>query len=76
MPGFAALNATAVAVFAVTAFAVSAALHYYYGERARLGDLEKPPELRRRERTHRPVKYLYCVRLKIESQEAAKTKLK
>ncbi|MGM0448881.1 MAG: DUF7344 domain-containing protein [Methanobacteriota archaeon] len=48
-PLFAALDATAVAVFAVTAFAVSAALHYYYGERARLGNLEKPPELRKRE---------------------------
>ena len=49
VPGFAALGGTAVAVFAVTAFAVSAALHYYYGERARLGNLEKPPELRARE---------------------------
>jgi hypothetical protein len=49
VPGFAALDATAVAVFAVTAFAVSAALHYYYGERARLGNLEKPPELREQE---------------------------
>ncbi|TKX62356.1 transcriptional regulator [Halorubrum sp. ASP1] len=49
VPGFAALDGTAVAVFAVTVFAVSAALHYYYGERARLGNLEKPPELRERE---------------------------
>jgi hypothetical protein len=49
VPGFAALGGTAVAAFVVTAFAVSAALHYYYGERARLGNLEKPPELRERE---------------------------
>lgn len=49
VPLFAALDGTAVAAFAVTAFAVSAALHYYYGERTRLGNLEKPPELRKRE---------------------------
>ena len=49
VPAFAALDGTAVAVFVVTAFAVSAGLHYYYGERARLGNLEEPPELRERE---------------------------
>jgi len=47
--GFATVDATAAGVFVVTAFAVSAGLHYYYGERARLGNLEKPPELRERE---------------------------
>ena len=49
VPGFAALEPLAVAVFTATAFAVSAAVHYYYGERARLGNKEKPPELRARE---------------------------
>ncbi|ELZ32254.1 DUF7344 domain-containing protein [Halorubrum distributum] len=48
-PLFAEFDQTTVSVFAVTAFAVSAVLHYYYGERARLGNLEKPPELRERE---------------------------
>ncbi|TKX48030.1 transcriptional regulator [Halorubrum sp. SD690R] len=47
VPGFAALDATAA--FVVTLFAVSALLHYYYDEGARLGNLEKPPELRERE---------------------------
>ena len=48
VPGLAALDGTTAAVFVVTAFTVSALLHYHYGERARLGNLEEPPELRRR----------------------------
>ena len=50
VPGFAALDGSTAAVFVVTAFTVSALLHYHYGERARLGNLEKPPELRGREK--------------------------
>ncbi|WP_096394637.1 transcriptional regulator [Halorubrum trapanicum] len=50
VPGFAALDGTTAAVFVVTAFTVSALLHYHYGERARLGNLEEPPELRGREK--------------------------
>jgi len=49
VPGFAALEPLAVAVFTATAFAVSAAVHTYYGERARLGNKEKPPEIRKRD---------------------------
>ena len=49
VPGFAALEPLAVSVFTVTVFTVSAIAHYYYGERARLGKKEKPPELRKRE---------------------------
>ena len=49
VPGFAALDGTTAAVFVVTAFTVSALLHYHYGERARLGNLEEPPELRKLE---------------------------
>ncbi|ELZ32253.1 DUF7344 domain-containing protein [Halorubrum distributum] len=48
VPGLAALDGTTAAVFVVTAFTVSALLHYHYGERARLGNLEEPPELRGR----------------------------
>lgn len=47
VPSFTAFDGTAA--FVVTAFAVSAALHYYYGERARLENLEKPLKLRERE---------------------------
>ena len=50
VPGFAALDGSTAAVFVVTAFTVSALLHYHYGERARLGNLEEPPELRGREK--------------------------
>ncbi len=49
VPGFAAIEPLAVSVFTVTVFAVSALAHYYYGERARLGNEAKPPELRKRE---------------------------
>jgi len=37
-----------VGVFVVVAFGISAAVHHYYGERARLGNERKPPELRQR----------------------------
>ena len=49
VPGFALFDPLDVSAFTVTAFAVSAAVHYYYGERARLGSQEKPPELRGRD---------------------------
>ncbi|PAU82848.1 transcriptional regulator [Halorubrum salipaludis] len=49
VPGLALLEPLDVSVFTVTAFAVSAATHYYYGERARLGNEAKPPELRDRQ---------------------------
>ena len=49
VPGFAAVEPIAIGIFTVTIFAVSALAHYYYGERARLGNEAKPPELRKRE---------------------------
>lgn len=48
VPGFAAIEPVAASVFTVTVFAVSALAHHYYGERARLGNKAKPPELRKR----------------------------
>jgi len=48
VPGFAALSPMNVAVFAVTAFGVSAVVHHAIGRRMRLGTDEKPPELRSR----------------------------
>ena len=48
-PLFVALEPLDAGVFTVTAFVVSSIVHYYYGERARLGNEEKPPELRTRE---------------------------
>lgn len=49
LPAFGALSPLAVSVFAVTAFGVSAAVHYVIGRRMVLGNTEKPPEVRRRE---------------------------
>ena len=48
-PGFAGLEAIDVGVFTATAFGISAVAHHVIGRRARLGNTEKPPELRRRE---------------------------
>ena len=48
-PGFAGLEAVDVGVFTATAFGISAVAHHVIGRRARLGNAEKPPELRRRE---------------------------
>lgn len=48
-PLFAALEPLDAGVFTVTAFVVSSVVYYYYGERARLGNEAKPPELRRQE---------------------------
>ena len=48
-PGFAGLEALDVGVFTATAFGISAAAHHVIGRRARLGNTEKPPELRQRE---------------------------
>jgi len=47
-PGFAWLEALDVGVFTATAFGLSSAAHYAIGRRARLGNTEKPPELRKR----------------------------
>ncbi|WP_144798040.1 DUF7344 domain-containing protein [Halorubrum depositum] len=48
-PGFAGLETLDVGAFTATAFGISAAAHHVVGRRARLGDTEKPPELRTRE---------------------------
>lgn len=47
IPGFAALSPLNVAVFTATAFGISSLAHYVFGRRMRLGNTEKPPELRR-----------------------------
>ena len=46
-PGFAALAPLDVAIFTATAFGVSSLVHHVVGRRARLGNTEKPPELRK-----------------------------
>ena len=46
-PGFARFEALDVGVFTATAFGLSSAAHYAIGRRARLGNAEKPPELRK-----------------------------
>ena len=46
-PGFAALTPLDVAIFTATAFGVSSLVHHVVGRRARLGNTEKPPELRK-----------------------------
>lgn len=48
-PLLAGLEPIDASVFTATAFAVSSVIHYHYGERAALGNEEKPPELRQRE---------------------------
>ncbi|KDS90952.1 hypothetical protein FK85_08035 [Halorubrum saccharovorum] len=48
-PGFAALEPVDVGMFTATAFGISAAAHHVIGRRMRLGNTEKPPELRKRE---------------------------
>jgi len=48
-PGFAALEPLDVGVFTATVFGISAAAHHVIGRRMRLGNTEKPPELRKRE---------------------------
>ena len=47
-PGFAALEPVAVGVFTATTFGISAIVHHVIGRRTRLGNTEKPPELRKR----------------------------
>ena len=47
-PGFAWLGALDVGVFTATAFGLSSAAHHVIGRRTRLGNTEKPPELRKR----------------------------
>ena len=47
VPGFASLSALNVGVFSVTAFGVSSVVHHAIGRHGRLGNHEKPPELRR-----------------------------
>ncbi|MFC5279776.1 helix-turn-helix domain-containing protein [Halorubrum rubrum] len=46
-PGFAAFTPLDVGVFTATAFGVSSVVHHVVGRRARLGNTEKPPELRK-----------------------------
>ena len=48
-PGFAGLEAIDVGVFTATVFGISSVVHHVIGRRTRLGNTEKPPELRRRE---------------------------
>ena len=45
--GFAAFEPLAVGVFTATSFGVSSIVHHVVGRRARLGNTEKPPELRK-----------------------------
>lgn len=47
-PGFAGLEAIDVGVFTATVFGISSVAHHVIGRRARLGNTEKPPEIRRR----------------------------
>ena len=49
VPGLAAIGPMGVSLFTITAFGISGVAHHYYGERSRLGNEEKPPELRKRE---------------------------
>ncbi|SMO45415.1 DUF7344 domain-containing protein [Halorubrum cibi] len=48
-PGFAALAPLDVGIFTVTVFGVSSIVHHVVGRRTRLGNTERPPELRTRE---------------------------
>ena len=48
-PAFAALAPLDVGIFTATTFGVSAAIHRAVGRRARLGNTEKPPEVRKAE---------------------------
>lgn len=47
MPGFSAFDPIDVGIFTVTTFGVSAAVNHVVGRRARLGNTEKPPEVRK-----------------------------
>jgi DNA-binding transcriptional ArsR family regulator len=47
-PGFAGLETLDVGVFTATAFGISSVAHHVIGRRMRLGNTEKPPELRKR----------------------------
>lgn len=49
VPGLATIGPMGVSLFTITAFGISGVAHHYYGERSRLGNEEKPPELRKRE---------------------------
>jgi len=46
-PGFAGFEALDVGTFTATIFGVSAVVHHVVGRRARLGNTEKPPEVRK-----------------------------
>lgn len=48
-PGFGGLEAIDVGAFTATVFGISSVAHHVIGRRMRLGNTEKPPELRRRE---------------------------
>jgi len=47
-PGFAGFEALDVGVFTATVFGISSVAHHVIGRRMRLGNTEKPPELRKR----------------------------
>ncbi|TKX48032.1 transcriptional regulator [Halorubrum sp. SD690R] len=47
-PGFAGLEAIDVGVFTATVFGISSVAHHVIGRQARLGNTEKPPEIRKR----------------------------
>jgi DNA-binding transcriptional ArsR family regulator len=47
-PGFTGFEALDVGMFTATAFGISSVAHHVIGRRARLGNTEKPPELRKR----------------------------
>lgn len=46
-PGFAVLAPFDVGIFTITAFGMSSIVHHIIGRRTRLGNTEKPPELRK-----------------------------
>ncbi|EMA65838.1 DUF7344 domain-containing protein [Halorubrum kocurii] len=46
-PGFTGFEALDVGMFTATAFGISSVAHHVIGRRARLGNTEKPPELRK-----------------------------
>jgi divalent metal cation (Fe/Co/Zn/Cd) transporter len=48
VPPFGALSAVALAAFVVTTLVVSAAVHVYHDASQRLGEQERPPEVRDR----------------------------
>ena len=48
VPGLATVGPLGVSVFTTAAFGLSGSVHYYYRKHSRLGNLEQPPEVRKR----------------------------